>query len=389
MDDSILQQQGISLTSYDNPPSRYSTERSFSAAKFDETLWDKLLPSDAESYRLHLAFEMGKIRGFKVGYIAIKRSGVIVCIAPYFVTDYALETTVQGNLKTLLCKVREYAPRLFNIRILCVGSAVTDSCKIGMLRDYPFDPEMLKALCAELEIVAKREGASVVAFKDVIEGDAVNFAPTLKSVGFGQVTNMPVATNLINYKDFDEYLASLSYVTRKGLRRKMKSLEHLRIEEFDGLPPNMEAVYQLYLETFDRSDLQFEKLTQEFFEAIPGLMPNNTRFVLYYAEDQLIAFNLIVHRDGVMLDKYIGMHKGLAKKYNIYFISWLHNIKMCIRDGFHTYQSGQATYETKLHLGAKLKQTYIFFRHRNRLLNQPLKLLANALAYANFDSSVK
>ena len=362
---------------------------SFSAAKFEETLWDKLLANDAESYRYHLAFEIGKIEGFKTGYVAVKRGGVIVCIAPYFITDYRLDTTVQGALKNVLTKIRDYLPNLFSIRLLCVGSPITDSCKIGIANDYPFDGDMLTALNGELEKIADRENISVIAFKDVLENQALNFNAPLQKLGFTEVANMPVASNLIKYSSLDEYLNSLSYSMRKNLRRKLKSKQHVRIEEYSGAPPDINAIYALYLQTYEQSELKFEKLTLEFFESISGLMPNNCRFVLYYAENQLIAFNCLLHRNGVLLDKYIGMQQALAQKYNIYFLSWLHNIEMCIRDGFHTFQSGQASYETKIRLGASLTPTSIFFRHRNILLNQPLKLLSRVLAYANFDKSIK
>lgn len=368
---------------------RYSTERSFSATKFEETVWDRLLDNNAESYRYHLAFEISKVEGFKTGYVAVKRGGVVVCIAPYFVTDYRLDTTVQGGLKYFLNKISRYFPNLLSLRLVCVGSPVTDSCKIGLSKDYPFDPEILKVLCKELDEVAKLENASVIAFKDVIEGDAKSFSKTLNQIGFSDVPNMPVATNIVKFSNLDEYLDSLSYGMRKNLRRKLKSLEHVRIEEHITIPPNFEKIYKLYLQTYEQSDLKFEKLTSEFFESIVGLMPTNCRLVLYYVEDQLIAFNFLIHRNGVLFDKYIGMEQSLAKKYNIYFLSWLHNIEMCIRDDFHTYQSGQASYETKIRLGAELDQTYVFFKHCNPIFNKPLKLISHFLAYANFDKSLE
>lgn len=389
MNENILEDQLQTMPFSNHQSVKYSAERSFSAAKYEETLWDRLLDNDAESYRYHLAFEISKVEGFKTGYIAVKRGGVVVCIAPYFVTDYRLDTTVQGSLKSFLNKVSQYLPNLLSLRLVCVGSPVTDSCKIGLSKDYPFDPEMLQTLCKELDEVAKREHASVVAFKDIIENDAKAFSKPLNQYGFGQVANMPVANNLIQFSNLDEYLNSLSYGMRKNLRRKMKSRKYVRVEEHTALPPNIEAIYQLYLQTYEQSDLKFEKLTLDFFESVTGLMPNNCRFVLYYVENQLIAFNFLLHRDGVLLDKYIGMEQGLAKEYNIYFLSWLHNIEMCIRNGFHTYQSGHAAYETKIRLGAKLDQTYIFFKHCNPLLNKPLKLISRVLAYANFDNSLK
>ncbi|MBC7786244.1 MAG: GNAT family N-acetyltransferase [Methylophilaceae bacterium] len=389
MTQSLMYNQPLVLPQATYEVAKYVAERSFSAAKYEEVLWDKLLPNDAESYRYHLAFEIGKVEGFKTGYIAVKRNSLVICIAPYFVMDYRLDTTVQGGLKRFLNKITHYAPKLLSIKMVCVGSPVTDSCKIGLAKDYPFDAAMLKALCDELEQVAKREKASVIAFKDVMDHDAQLFSATLNAAGYGKVANMPIAINLIQFTNIDEYFATLSYTTRKNLRRKLKAKANIHIEEYDGLPPDIEKVYQLYLNTYEQSELKFEKLTLEFFESIPGLMPNHCRFVLYYAENQLIAFNLLLHRDGILLDKYIGLDKTLAKKYNIYYLSWLHNVEMCIRDGFHTYQSGQAAYETKIRLGATLEQTYIFFKHCNPLWNKPLKLLSRALAYANFDDAVK
>src|SRR5450830_959100 len=375
------------------PTDLYTTERTFTAAKYEETTWDRLLPRDAESYRYHLAFEMGKVEGFKTGYIAVKRSGMVVCLVPYFVTDYSLDSTVQGTLKRGSNWLKNYAPGLFNklfkLKLLCVGSAVTDSSKLGMAKDYTFAPEIITALNTELELVAEREGASIIAFKDVLESDATLLEAPLKQAGFSKIENMPVASNLISFKSFDEYLASLSYSTRKDFRRKLRVKNQITIEEYNGTPPDLEEIYQLYLNCYENSELKFEKLTLDFFESIAALMPFNCRYVLYRAQGKLIGFNLLLHRDGVLLDKYIGLDYALCRQYNLYFLSWAHNIEMCIRDGFHTYQSGQAAYETKIRLGSKLEQTYIFFRHRNPLINPALKLIANTLAYANFDDAVK
>jgi predicted N-acyltransferase len=279
-------------------------------------------------------------------------------------------------------------PKLMNVRLLCVGSPVTDSAQIGFFRDQPLDIDVVRLLTEKLEEVAEKEGANVIAFKDLIATDTQQLEPLLATHGYASVDNMPIARNNINFKDLNEYLATLSYSTRKGLRRKLKQLDKLRIEEHNGLPPHMEQIYQLYLNTYNKSELKFEKLTIEFFESLAGLMPNQCRFVLYYMQEKLVGFNCLLLGNGVLMDKYIGMDYEHSKQFNLYSLSWLYNIQMCIRDGFHTFQSGQAAYETKLSLGAKLEQTYVFFKHRNRVINPILKLASRALAYGNFDSAL-
>lgn len=360
----------------------------YNASKFSEQAWKDLLKEDVEGYRLHLAFDSANVEGFKTGYIGIKKHNVLLCLAPYFVTDYALDSTVQGKLKHFLTKVREKLPNLMNVKIICVGSPVTDSCKLAINQEYPFDPEIIRTLNKTLFQIAEKEKASVIAFKDILERDVQLYGNTLGSLGYGTIKNMPVATNLVPYKSLDEYLATLSYATRKDIRRKLKKSQDITIKEYQGTPPDLDKIYDLYLETYERSELKFEKLTPTFFEYAAGLMPEQCRFVLYYLDDELIAFNMLLHNEEILLDKYIGMKQPAAKKYDIYFLSWIHNIEMAIRDGFNTYQSGQAAYETKKRLGAELEDTYLVFTHKNPIMNQPLKWLSKLLAYGNFDHNV-
>ena len=353
----------------------------------DSAAWQALLPQSLETYDYHLAFAEASIEGFKTGYVTILAVEKIVFIAPIFVMDYALDTTVQGKLKVFTSKLRDLFPKQMTLRLLCVGSAVTDSAQIGFITNL--NTEVIQTLNQKLEEIATIENASVIAFKDITEADLRQLRMPLQNLGYSLVDNMPVARNSINFNSLDDYLASISYSTRKGLRRKMKKISQLRIEEHEGMPPQLDEIVQLYLNCYEKSELKFEKLTRDFFENLAKLMPNNCRFVLYYYDDNLIGFNCLLHGNGVLMDKYIGLDYAKSLEVNLYSLSWLHNISMCIRDGFHTFQSGQAAYETKLSFGATLEQTYIVFKHRNRMINPFLKLASRILAYSNFDAALK
>ena len=364
---------------------------SFSAFSADNSpediaAWLSLLPHSLENYAYHLAFAKANIQGFKTGYIIVFDAEKPVLIAPVFVMDYALDTTVQGKIKKFTSKLRKLFPALMNVRLLCVGSAVTDSAQIGFSK---INAAIMQTLHHKLQEIAELEHTSVIAFKDVTEVQLAQLKIPLQTLGYSMVHNMPVAKNSINFNNLDDYLASLSYSTRKGLRRKMKSFAQLRIEEYDGTAPKITEIYQLYLNCYEKSELKFEKLNKDFFENMVKFLPNNCRFVLYYFGEKLIGFNCLLHGNGALMDKYIGLDYAKSHELNLYSLSWIHNIQMCIRDGFHTFQSGQAAYETKLSLGASLEQTYIVFKHRNRLINPFLKLASRVLAYGNFDAALK
>ena len=367
--------------------SQFSADNTTAGYLTDSSAWQALLPLSLETYHYHLAFAQASIEGFKTGYVTILAAQKIVFIAPVFVMDYALDTTVQGKLKVYTTKLRDLFPKQMTLRLLCVGSAVTDFAQLGF--DNSLNAEIIQILNQKLEEIATIENASVIAFKDITKADLTQLKMPLQNLGYSVVDNMPVAKNNINFNSLDEYLASVSYSRRKSLRRKMKKLSQLRIEEHNGMPPQLDEIVQLYLNCYEKSELKFEKLTRDFFENLAKLMPNNCRFVLYYFDNKLIGFNCLLHGNDVLMDKYIGLDYAKSLEVNLYSLSWLYNINMCIREGFHTFQSGQAAYETKLSLGANLEQTYVVFKHRNRMIRPFLKLLSRLLAYGNFDTALK
>ena len=96
----------------------------------------------------------------------------------------------------------------------------------------------------------------------------------------------------LNFKSFDDYLGSLSRATRKDLKRKFKKLAgapDIRMEVHRDPGGLVDEIYELYLETFEKSEIQFEKLTQEFFQEIPRRMPEEVRYFLWWIDGRLAA----------------------------------------------------------------------------------------------------
>ncbi len=86
---------------------------------------------------------------------------------------------------------------------------------------------------------------------------------------------------------------------------------------------------------------------------------------LYWHDGELVAFNFVIETADRLIDKYIGMNYAVVPRLNLYFNSWLHNVRYCIERGIPLYQSGQAFYGPKLRLGCRLQPNWHYFRHRN------------------------
>ena len=262
----------------------------------------------------------------------------------------------------------KFFPNFLKIKILCIGSPITDHLKYGLDNKKLLTKEFSDDFFEELKILANLEGAHIIAFKDIAEKDEKLFDDLLKNK-MAKISNMPVAFNPINFDSLDDYLSQLSYSTRKDLRRKLKLRVNLRIEEVSGIPQNIEEIYQLYLNTYEKSDFKFEKLTIDFFKQVPELMPNHSKYILYFKDDKLLCFNLLIFKDDVLYDKYIGLCSKSASEYDLYYLSWLYNIEFCIKHGFKIYQSGQSSDQIKSKLGSQFFNTFIYFKHRNQFVH--------------------
>lgn len=343
--------------------------------------WDRCFPGALEGFDYLSAVEAAGVPGFDWRYLVVEAAGETLAAAPGFITDYSLDTTLNEAGRKLVAAARRLAPRAFTLRLAALGSPCTEDVGLGFAPgvDPARKPDLLRALLTAFETAAAQEGCGLLAIKDAPAADRALWA-ALRSPAYQLAPGMPVAELDIDFADLDGYLARLSAATRKDLRRKLKAFDAVRVEvrgDIGGLEPR---VLELYRQTRARSDLQFEELTAAYFTGVLAAMADRALCVLYFVGDELIGCNLLLHDDEVLLDKFFCMESERGPAHNLYFLSWITNVRLCLERGLRRYQSGQAGYSTKLRLGSRLRGADMYFRHRQPLLNQALKWAAPLLA---------
>jgi hypothetical protein len=76
-----------------------------------------------------------------------------------------------------------------------------------------------------------------------------------------------------------------------------------------------------------------------------------------------------LHDGHCLLDKFLGMDYALAREYNLYFYTWIENVRRCIDLKIGLYQSGQGLHALKHRLGSHLSANWLWYRHRNRIVD--------------------
>jgi len=346
----------------------------------------RLFPeSSSTASLLSLLLESG-IDGFNLRSIVVSKDDAPLLLLPLFETRFDLSAFVAGWLKKLLKVAGRLIPSLFHPRVLCVGSLVGEWSEIGV--DPQIDERTLDSACkmafAALQSLAVELGSDIVALYNFnlfgkLPGEVFN--------KFNRVQYRASARLRIDFNSVEEYLSRLSRGARKDLHRKMRVAPQVRVIRSREISPYLDRIYKLYLETVTRGPMALGAHNRLFFEKICERVPG-AEYTLYFVQEELVAFNLLVVRQDAMVDKFFCMDYVLGRKYNLYVLSWLENVRTCLERKIPLYYAGQGTEKTKAHLGATFIPSFILFKHRrpvfDRLLIWPHTMTGKLLSRLGF-----
>jgi hypothetical protein len=359
-------------------------------AAFDSADWNRCFPSDPENWAFYRACEQAGPPGFAWHYAAVWREGRPIAVAPAFGTEYRLDTTVQGTWKRISDPLYRLAPALLSLRLIALGSPVAEICHLGFAPEAGADdrPALLRRIIAALQEFGAAQRYGLFGVKDAPSRDESLWRDALLCGGFTRLPGLPTAVLDLPFGDFGAYLDSLSKATRKDMRRKLKAFKDIRVEQRRQIDDVVAQVSALYEQTVARSDLQFEYLPANYFPQLLRSLAPQASIFLYWHGGELIAFNLVIETADRLIDKYIGMNYAAVPRFNLYFNSWLHNVRYCIARGIPLYQTGQAFYAPKLRLGCRLQPNWHYFRHRNAAMNAILQVVAKFVRSDRFDPAI-
>jgi hypothetical protein len=306
------------------------------------------LHGEAEGAEFYRAFQSAGLEDFTFGYFGVYRAGELVTVAPYFVMNFRLNTLLpNGWLKKILGGI--------SFKLACIGNPTAD---VGRIHGE-VSAETLAAINGALE-----KKGSLLAYKGFDEG--------LPLQGFVAAKGLPVPVLDIG----PDYYQAMKSDRRNLLKRKLKKAAALRYEDCAGLPEHLvDKVYQLYLKTYEKAELKFEKLTPGYFANTSHL----SHYLLFFLGGELIGFTQLIGKGHQLVNRYIGMDYAKSNEYGLYFAMFIRAVDFGIREGFSEIELGATAYEFKRILGARQVPTWNHYRHTNRVVNFLLGKLKSVL----------
>ena len=348
--------------------------------------WKRAFQNKCKDHRYYELIDQTLANDFEYRYAVLEdRSGNIRAIQPIFFVRQNLVEGMRGAFRKAVDLVRKKFPRFLTMRVLMVGCAAG----AGELGACNANDERwtADALGATLRNYARENNASLVVLKDF----PVNYRSTLAALsenGYARVPSMPMTRLELPYQNFDEYLQTLGYVSRKSLRRKFRKTERaakIEMEVVNDITPQIDAIYPLYLQVHERSPMKFETLTKEFFCRIAQIMPERARFFIWRESDKIIAFSLCLVCGHTIYDECLGLDYDIALDLHLYFYTMRDVIRWAIDQRLRYYFSGPLNYDPKLHLGHELVPLDLYVLHTRALLNPIFRVAVKYLEPTRHD----
>ena len=352
--------------------------------------WKRAFRGKCKDHRYYELIEQTLANDFEYRYAVLEdASGNVRGIQPVLFVRQNLIEGMRGAFRSIVDLVRRKFPRFLTMRVLMIGCAAG----AGELDASTSEDErwIATALGSVLRDYARQNRASLVVFKDF----PANYRASLGVVskhGYTRAPSMPMTRLALSFQNFDEYLGTLGYISRKSLRRKFKKTEReakIDMEVVADVAPNVDAIYPLYLQVHERSPMKFENLTKEFFLGIAREMPERARFFIWRINDKIVAFSLALVCGDTIYDECIGLDYDVALDLHLYFYTMRDVIRWAIDQRLRFYYSGPLNYDPKLHLGHELAPLDLYVLHTRAWLNPIFRLAVKYLEPTRHDAILK
>jgi predicted N-acyltransferase len=348
--------------------------------------WKRAFQNKCKDRRYYEIVEETLNDGFEHHYLLIEDDfGNARAIQPVFFGRQNLVEGMPGKISSIVDRVRKIFPRFLTMRVLMVGCAAGTG-DLGAC-DERDEARVAKALQASLSNYAKQNKASLVVLKD-FPATYRSELETFPINGYARVPSMPMTRLPLPYSNWDEYFRTLSKATRKDLRRKFRKAEHapkIEMEVVSNIAALVDEIHPLYLAVHERSPLQFETLTKDYFRTIGQRMPDRARFFIWRQLGRIVAFSFCLVCNDKIYDEFIGLDYGVALDLHLYFYTLRDIISWGLEHGLKYYYSNPLNYEPKLHLDCELVPLDLYVLHTNPVLSPIFRRLIKYLGPTRHD----
>jgi len=353
--------------------------------------WTFTFVGTRKDYRYYEILDDTLRGNFEYRYFAIvDNDGHVRAIQPFFLLDQDILEGLGAERNYWISLVRRFYPRFLKLRTMMVGCSAGEAHLAGT-ETLPAD---IVAETLSNGIVAQARSLNVQLI--VLKEFPTHYRKVLRcfvQCGFARAPSMPMTVLDIGYDSFDAYMKkALRSSSRKKLRKKLAAtaeISDIRMSVTDDATSFVNEIYPLYLQVFERSKMQFEKLTKEFFREIGQRMSDKVRFFAWRRGNVLVAFSLCMVQEDSLYAEYVGFDYTVALDLHLYHYIVRDMISWGISNGYRWFRSSGLNYDPKLHMRHRLDPIDLYARHTSAFVNAIFRLALPWIVPARYDATLK
>ena len=332
------------------------------------------------------------LRGnFEHRYFAIvDRNDHVRAVQPFFLVDQDILEGLGAERIDWIASVRRFYPRFLKLRTLMVGCsageahlAATETLPVDIVAETLSNGIIKQARSLNAKLIVLKEFPS--RYRKILH--------CFLQCGFARAPSMPMTMLDIGYDSFDDYMVkALKSSTRKKLRKNLEAtagVSDIRMSVTDDAASFVDELYPLYLQVFERSQMQFEKLTKDFFRQIGQRMNDKVRFFAWRRGNVLVAFSLCMVQGDSLHAEYVGFDYAVALDLHLYHYVVRDMIGWGISNGYKWFRSSGLNYDPKLHMRHRLDPIDLYVRHTSILANAIFRLALPWIVPVRHDATLK
>ena len=353
--------------------------------------WTSTFADQRKDHRYYEILDDTLRGNFEYRYFAIvDNNGQVRAIQPFFLVDQDILEGLGAERIHWISLVRRFYPRFLKLRALMVGCsageahlAATEALPVHIVAETLSNGIVKQARSLNAQLIVLKEFPS--RYREVLH--------CFVRCGFTRAPSMPMTMLDIEYDSFDAYTEkALKSSSRRKLRKKLEAtagVSDIRMSVTDDAASFVDEIYPLYLQVFERSRMQFEKLTKDFFRQIGQRMSDKVRFFAWRRGNTLVAFSLCMVQGDSLYAEYVGFDYTVALDLHLYHYVVRDMISWGIGNGYKWFRSSGLNYDPKLHMRHRLDPIDLYARHTSALANAVFRLALPWIVPARYDATLK
>jgi hypothetical protein len=353
--------------------------------------WTSTFTDQRKDYRYYEILHDTLQDNFEYRYFAIvDDNGHVRAIQPFFLVDQDILEGLGAERIYWISLVRRFYPRFLRLRTLMVGCSAGEA-HLAATETLPIDI-VAEALSNGIIKQARSLNAQLIVLKE-FPSRYRKILHCFVQCGFARAPSMPMTMLDIGYDSFDAYMATaLKSSTRKKLRRNLEATagaSDIHMSVTDDAASFVDEIYPLYLQVFDRSRMQFEKLTKDFFRQLGQRMSDKVRFFAWRRGNMLVAFSLCMVQGDSLYAEYVGFDYSVALDLHLYHYVVRDMISWGMSKGYRWFRSSGLNYDPKLHMRHRLDPIDLYVRHTSDLANAIFRLALPWIVPVRYDAALR